>query len=61
MQTVGQSVEYDPGLSLVLQLTGRQAPSGADMRPGSGIGLVIDLMVEKLTNREDRREVEVSG
>ena len=61
MQTVGESVEYDLGLSFVLELTAGQAPSGAGMRPGSGIGLVMDLMLETLTISGDRREVEVSG
>ena len=58
---MGEFVEYDLGMSFLLQSTARQAPSGAGMRPGSGIGLAIDLMLEKLTVRGDRREVEVSG
>ena len=61
MQTRGESVEYDLGMPFLLQSTAGQAPSGASMRPGSGIGLVMDLMLEKLTVRGDRREVEVSG
>ena len=61
MQTVAESVEYDLGLSSLLQSTAGQAPSGAGMRPGSSIGLVMDLMLEKLTICGDRREVEVSG
>ena len=58
---MGEFVEYDLGMSFLLQSTAGQAPSGAGIRPGSGIGLVMDLMVEKLTVHGDRREVEVSG
>ena len=61
MQTVGESVEYDLGLPFLLQSTAGQAPSGASMRSGSRIGLVMDLMLEKLAICGDRREVEVSG
>ena len=61
MQTVGESVEHDLGLSFLLQSIAEQAPSGADMRSGSSIGLIMDLMLEKLTICGDRREVEVSG
>ena len=65
MRTVNTSIEFNLGDAIAEKLSSGMTPSGEErlVRPGGRMGLMMDLMIERLITHENgsvRRTVDVS-